>query len=297
MRMPADGFSRIREFPSRRARGQPRGAPALSHGITAPAMLRRERDQRGVVTLTLDRPDVRNALDAALVGRLTAAVDEIARDAAARVLVVTGAGEAFCAGADLRWLRDTGSVSQEEVVADSHRLHELLVALDSLPRPVVARVNGAAFGGALGLVACADVAVAARGAQMGFSEVRLGLAPAVIAPFVLPRIGVANARRWFLTGERFHAERAAAAGLVHEVVDRDRLDTAVDGVVGALLRGGPHAQAAVKDLLRRMRAIAEPADAGPVTTRIIARLRASHEGQEGMAAFLERRRPDWHNGD
>lgn len=278
-----DTSHRIRWFPS--------GGAVPAGGDRGAVVLRQERDERGVVTLTLDRPDVRNALDPALIDALAGAVGEIGRDGTARVVVLTGAGEAFCAGADLRWFRAAATSSHEEGVAESRRLHDLLVALDSLPQPVVARVNGAAFGGALGLIACADVAVAATGATFAFSEVRLGLAPAVVSPFVVRRIGTGRARRWFLTGERFGAAAALDAGLVHEV--SDDLDAGVETLVTALLRGGPHAQAAVKDLLRNVSQAADPESVAPLTTALIARLRASDEGQEGMAAFLERRYPRW----
>lgn len=254
--------------------------------------LRRTTDGRGVTTLTLDRPDVRNALNPALIGDLAAAVDEAGGDGRARVVVLTGAGVTFCSGADLNWMRAAAD-DPAEAQRDSQRLHDLLLALDRLPCPVVARVNGAAFGGALGLIACADVVVAARGAVFAFSEARLGLVPAVISPFVLPRIGVARARRWFLTGERFDADAAADAGLVHEVAGQAELDDAVARVVGALLRGAPGSQAAIKDLIRQVTAAGTPEKAGALTTDLIARLRTSDEGQEGMAAFLERREPNW----
>lgn len=272
---------------------------------TGDAPLTVTRDRRGVATLTLNRPDVRNALDPALIRAMRETLRDLAGDGEVRVVVLTGAGTAFCAGADLRWLTRAADAPGDPDGAGSRppgageggdpagrSLHDLLVTLDSLPRPVIARVNGPALGGGVGLLACCDVAVAADDAVLGFSEVRLGLAPSVIAPFLVRRIGVGAARRWFLTGERFGAPAAVRMGLVHESAPAEDLDGAVERLVAAVLRGAPGAQAACKDLLRQV-AGPDPATAGERTVELLHNLRDGAEGREGVTAFLERRRPAW----
>lgn len=261
--------------------------------------LRVEHDERGVTTLTLDRPRAANALDVALMDRLTEVFEGLSEDdrgSDTRVVVLTGAGRTFCAGADLGWLRDAAGASFTDTIADSRRLEAVLRAVDACPRPVVARINGPALGGGLGLVACADVAVAVHAARFGFSEVRLGLAPAVISPYVVASIGLSHSRHLMLTGERFDTDVAVRIGLVHRVVRADRLDAAVDAVVDELLAGGPAAQAETKRLLRRVAETRSPAEAGEHTVRAIARLRTSPEAQEGMAAFFDGRHPGWRAG-
>jgi methylglutaconyl-CoA hydratase len=253
--------------------------------------LRVEIDARGVATLTLDRPDVRNAFDARLIGALTEAARTLGQDEAVRVVVLTGAGQVFSAGADLSWMGSVRDWTHADNVADARRLDTLLRTFYDLPKPVVGRVNGHALGGAVGLVAVCDVALAVEGARFGFTEVTLGLAPAVISPYVVRKVGLSFARSMFVTGERFSAARALAAGLVHEVVAQPDLDVAVETVVDRCLRAGPAAVAAAKRLpdLARL-----PLDeAADQTTELIATLRAGDEGQEGMRAFLERRPPSW----
>jgi methylglutaconyl-CoA hydratase len=252
-----------------------------------------DRDARGVVTLTLDRPDVRNAFDAELMRALTAAVAELADDPTVRVLVLTGAGRVFSAGADLTWMGAMAGYSFEENVADSRGFEAMLRTVDDAPVPVVARVNGHALGGAAGLLGCVDVAVAVKSARFGFTEARLGLAPAMISAYVQPRIGVAAARRYFLSGERFDAERAAQLGLVHEVCDDDALDATVGRVVDDLLAAGPAAQRAIKPLIRAVAAASDPDATEQLRLELISRLRVGEEGQEGLAAFFEHRRPSW----
>jgi methylglutaconyl-CoA hydratase len=252
-----------------------------------------DRDDRGVVTVTIDRPEV-NAFDAELIRRLRETFDQLAADDAVRVVVITGAGRIFSAGADLDWMRSVIDYSFEDNVADARTLHDMLAAIRTLPQPVVARVNGHALGGGVGLVAAADIVVAVREALLGFTEVRLGIAPAVISPFVLGKIGTGHARRLFLTGERFDAEEAHRIGLVDHVTEEEDLDDVVAKVVGRLLRGGPAGQREVKSLLPLFAAARSLDDAAEHTTDAIARLRASGEGQEGMRAFLEKRRPGWH---
>lgn len=256
-------------------------------------MLHVERDERGVVTVMLDRPDVRNAFDAELIGRIRETFEGLATDDDARAVVLTGAGGIFCAGADLNWMSGMVDYSLEENIADSRDFEAMLRAVDDCPRPVVARVNGHAFGGGTGLIACADVSVGVDSALFGFTEVRLGLAPAVISPYVLPRIGPGAARRLFLTGERFDAATAHRIGLLGEVCTADELEDRVSDVVGDLLAGGPDSQAEVKRLIRAVTAADGPAAAADTTVEMIARLRVSEEGQEGMQAFFDKREPDW----
>src|SRR5262245_9335772 len=254
-------------------------------------MLRIERGD-GVTTLTLDRPEVGNALDDALVARLGEALAACAADPAVRVVVVTGAGKVFSAGADLNWMRRMRDAGPAANLDDARRTQAVYAAVAELPRPVVARVNGPARGGGVGLLAAADVVVAAEEAHFAFTEVRLGIAPATIAPFVMARLGPARARRLFLTAETFGAPDALAWGLVDRVVPAAELDATVAAVVADLVKGGPAALAHVKALVRDVQATA-PAAVGPMTADLIARLRESEEGQEGMAAFLEKRRPRW----
>jgi methylglutaconyl-CoA hydratase len=242
--------------------------------------VRIERDG-GVLRLTLTRPERHNALDPATIAALTDALEEVGD---ARAVVLAGDGPSFCAGGDVEWMRSIAGVTFEESVADAHRLRALLEAVDGCAAPVVARVHGHALGGGSGLVACCDVAIAARDADFGFTETRLGLVPALISPFVLARIGTGAARRLFVTGERFGAEIALRIGLVHELADD--LDAAVDRVVAAILAGGPEAVRAAKELARA------PAAPG-ATERALAERWTSAEGQEGLRAFLEKRPPSW----
>jgi methylglutaconyl-CoA hydratase len=244
--------------------------------------LRVERDG-GLLRVTLARPQQMNAFDAALIAELTTAFADVGD---ARAVLLSGDGPSFCAGADVEWQRASVDLSYEENVEDALRLYRMLEAIDGCPAPVVARVQGYALGGGSGLIGCADIAVAAEDATFGFSEVKLGIIPAVISPFVLPRIGSGAARRYFLTGERFGAETALRIGLVHEVVPPDELDDVVAGVLGELETAGPQAVREAKRLIRE-----GPRD--EETAKIAARLRAGEEGQEGLRAFLERRRPDW----
>ena len=242
--------------------------------------LRVERDGP-LLRVTLARPDRRNAFDAALIAELAEAFAAVGD---ARVVVLVGEGESFSAGADVEWMRASVELSYEENVADARRLRKMLEAIDGCPAPVVARVHGHALGGGCGLVACSDIAIAETETAFAFSEVKLGIIPAVISPFVLAKIGPSAARRYFLTGERFDAETALRIGLVHEVASD--LDAAVERVVAELLSAGPEATRAAKRLVHER---PEPL----ATERRIAERRTSDEGQEGLRAFLERRKPDW----
>jgi len=248
--------------------------------------------------LTLARPEVRNAFDEALITELIGALEEIrgaheaSPEKAPRALVRTGEGAAFCAGADMNWMRKSASYTRDENEADAKRMAAMLRALDELPIPTIARVNGASLGGGMGLLACCDIAVAVDTAQFGFTEARLGIAPAVISAFVLPKIGASAARRYFLTAEIFGAAEAKAIGLVHEVVAAEELDPMVDQFVAALAGNGPRAVSAAKGLIREALARTRK-DALENAVRAIAGLRASPEGQEGLGAFLEKRPPSW----
>jgi methylglutaconyl-CoA hydratase len=252
----------------------------------------RRTDEGPVATVALARPEARNALNAALIGEVARCFEELAEDEGVRVVVLTGEDPSFCAGADVGYMRDTAGFSYEKNLKDARRLADMFLAVDDLPKPVVARVRGAAIGGGVGLVAVADVAVAEEGARFAFSEVRLGIAPATIAPFVVRKIGYSRARALFLTGERFDADLALEAGLVHEVVPEGELDAAVERVVAQLLQGGPAAQAAIKEALRQIEAT-EPMEALGIMTQLIAELRVGEEGQDGLGAFLEKREPYW----
>ena len=250
-------------------------------------------DDRGVARVTLNRPEIRNAFDDKLIRELTDIFERLGADAAVRVIVVTGAGKAFSAGADLNWMRRMAGYGREENLADARDLAQLMHVLNTTPKPTIARVNGPALGGGVGLVACCDIAIASETTFFALSEVRLGLIPAVISPFVAAAIGPRAARRYFLTGERFDAETARALGLVHAVAPADGLDAAVEAVLAELLACGPAAQAAAKDLIA---AVAHrPADAAlrEATARRIAEIRAGEEGRHGVAAFLEKRKPRW----
>jgi methylglutaconyl-CoA hydratase len=234
-----------------------------------------------LLRVAMARPERRNAFDAALIAELTAAFAD-AEDA--RAVLLTGEGASFSAGADVEWMRSSVELSYDENVADALRLRRMLEAIDGCPAPVVARVQGHALGGGCGLVACADIVVAARDAVFAFSEVKLGIVPAVISPFALAKIGPSAARRYFVTGERFDAETALRIGLVHEVADD--LDAAVDRVLEELLTAGPEAARAAKELARAPLSAEE-------TARRIAAHRTGEEGQEGLRAFLEKRRARW----
>ena len=258
-------------------------------------MLRTGRHPRGIVTLTLDRPEARNALSAELVARLTGELDTLAGDAGVRAIVLTGAGDVFCAGADIGEMRAAGAAPLEQNEADSRRFATMLERLERQPQPTLALVNGAAFGGAVGLIAACDIALAATSARFALSEVRLGLVPAMISPYVIRAIGTRESRRWFLSGEAMDAATALRIGLVHEAADPGSLAAAADGVLAALLAGAPGAQAEIKRLIRHATGRSDAGDEAMLadTARWIARIRCGSEAREGLSAFLERRKPRW----
>jgi methylglutaconyl-CoA hydratase len=252
-----------------------------------------ERRPDGVARLTLSRPAIHNAFDDRQIAELIAAFGDLAGDDTVRAIVLTGAGKSFSAGADLNWMRRTATYGKAENLRDANALAALMKALYELPQPTVARVNGAALGGGTGLVACCDIVVAGEDALFGTTEVRLGIMPAVIGPYVIAAIGVRQARRLMLTGERITAHEALRIGLVHEVVTGDQLDAAVERTLSHLLKGGPRAIAAAKRLVHDL--AGRPIDQELIdeTARRIAVLRATPEAREGLSAFLEKRRPGW----
>lgn len=249
----------------------------------------------GVGTVTLNRPAVHNAFDDAMIGELTAVLGGLGGDPAVRAVVLRAAGKSFSAGADLGWMERMAGYGFDENREDARRLATLMDTLDRLPKPTVALVQGAAYGGGVGLVACCDVALAADTATFCLSEVKLGLIPAVISPYVVSAIGARAARRYFLTAERFSALQAKNLGLVHEVVPAVMLEAALMKILDALAEGGPAAQAAAKDLIAAV-ADRPPASVLDDCARRIAEARASAEGREGLAAFLGKRQPAWRGG-
>ena len=247
----------------------------------------------GVAWVTLDRPEVRNAFDDALIGELKKIFDQAGGDPSVRALVLAGSGPAFCAGADLNWMKRMASYGYEENLADARALAGMLSALDRLPKPTIARVHGPAFAGGTGLVAACDIAVGAREATFCFSEAKLGLSPATISPHVIRAIGERAARRYFLTAEVFDAAEACRIGLLSAVVEAGELDSFLQGLLKHLLAGGPAAMREIKDLVRAV--VSRPVDEALLadTARRIAEIRVSPEGKEGIASFLGKRKPSW----
>ena len=247
----------------------------------------------GVGRITLNRPELRNAFDDALIASLKKSLDEIAEDPSVRVVILAGNGPAFCAGADLNWMKRMAGYSYPENLADAQALAGMLAALDRLPKPTIARVHGPVFAGGTGLVAACDIAVGTPEAKMCFSEAKLGLSPATISPHVIRAIGERAARRYFLTAEVFHAEEAHRIGMLTMLVPASGLDPAVEGLVKNLLAGGPQAHARIKELIRAV--ALHPVDEALVadTARRIAEIRVSPEGKEGIASFLEKRKASW----
>jgi len=246
-----------------------------------------------VLRLTLDRADLHNAFDADLIARLTEALTEAAGDAAVRAVVLAGAGASFSAGADLNWMRGMAAASEAENREDALALARLMRTLDELPKPTIARVHGAAFGGGVGLVACCDIAIGVPEAKFGLTESKLGLLPAVISPYVVAAIGPRQARRWCATAEIFDAAQALRIGLLHEVVAADALDAAVERQLALLLKAGPVAASGAKALVREVAAQGDRDALDGANAALIAKLRVSPEGQEGLSAFLDKRPPSW----
>jgi methylglutaconyl-CoA hydratase len=247
----------------------------------------------GVARVTLNRPDVRNAFDDALIAELRQTLRDVAQDRSVRALVLAAAGTAFCAGADLNWMKRMAKYGYEENVADARALAEMLAALDRMPKPTIARVHGPAFAGGTGLVAACDIAVGTPEAKFCFSEAKLGLSPATISPYVLRAIGERAARRYFLSAEIFDAQEALRIGMLSALVPAAELDSFIAGLLKHLLAGGAEAHQRIKELLRDI--VGRPIDEAVIaeTAKRIAEIRVSPEGAEGIGAFLEKRKPSW----
>ncbi len=256
-------------------------------------MLQHELDSRGVATLCLDRPQLHNAFDDTLIAELNRVLTHYAADPSVRVLVLRSNGKSFSAGADLNWMQRAAGYTIEQNLDDARKLATMLRTLAELRKPTIARIHGAALGGGMGLAAACDICVASTAATFATSEVRFGLIPATIGPYVLRAIGARQASRYFLTAERIDARRAWELGLVHELVEPEALDARVQEVVSALLAGGPHAQAAAKDLIRAVADRAVDDALVEDTARRIVQIRATLEAKEGLSAFLEKRPPNW----
>ena len=246
----------------------------------------------GVARVVLNRPDVHNAFNDIMIREMTDVFNGLEKHSEVRVVVLTGKGKSFCAGADLNWMRRVKDYSYEDNLQESLELSNMLYSIYSSPKPTIARVNGAAIGGGTGLVAVCDIAIAASTAKFSFSEVKIGLIPACISPYVVKKCGEGRCREFFLTGERMTADRALGAGLVNKVVAVEELDQAVAELVKQLVSSGPEAIARCKELLRNVPLMTYD-EVKKYTAEVIAQIRISEEGQEGMAAFLEKRKPKW----
>ncbi|OGA55462.1 MAG: hypothetical protein A3G81_33085 [Betaproteobacteria bacterium RIFCSPLOWO2_12_FULL_65_14] len=247
----------------------------------------------GVARITLNRPEVRNAFDDALIKELTQAFRNVEKDKSVRVVVLGGNGPAFCAGADLNWMKRMATYGYDENLADARALAQMLATLDRLPKPTIARVHGPAFAGGTGLVAACDIAVGTPEAKFCLSEAKLGLSPATISPYVIRAMGERQARRYFLSAEVFGAEEAHRIGMLSALVPTGELDSTIESITKNLLAGGPQAHASIKELIRAVanRPVDEPLVAD--TAKRIAEIRVSPEGKEGIASFLEKRKPSW----
>ena len=246
----------------------------------------------GVATVTLNRPKLHNAFDDAMIAALTVTLSDLGSDPTARFVVLRGAGKSFCAGGDLAWMRQMAGYGRDENLADARALSELMHVLDTLPKPTIAVVHGAAYGGGVGLVACCDIAVATMGAHFCLSEVKLGLIPAAISPYVIAAMGPRAARRYFLTAEVFDAAEAQRVGIVHAIANETEVEPLVADLLKALSKGGPSAQAAAKRLVADV-AHRPPEELRDETAARIAKIRAGEEGREGVSAFLEKRPAAW----
>jgi methylglutaconyl-CoA hydratase len=249
--------------------------------------------KNGVARVTLDRPELRNAFDDALIHKLQTSFENLQDDKAVRVVVLAGNGPAFCAGADLNWMKRMAGYGYDENLADAQALATMLATLDRMPKPTIARVHGPVFAGGTGLVAACDIAVGAPEAKFCFSEAKLGLSPATISPYVIRAIGERMARRYFLTAEIFDAEEAHRIGMLSALVSTSNLDSAVDDLIKHLLAGGPEAHVKIKEMIRAV--VHRPVDAAlsAETAKRIAEIRVSPEGREGIASFLEKRKASW----
>lgn len=252
------------------------------------------QDHNGVVTITLNRPEKHNAFDDELIKELTKLFKQAGDDQQVRAVVLAAEGRSFCAGADLNWMKRMASYSYEQNLADASALADMLHTLNTLPKPTIARVQGAAYGGAVGLIACCDMAVGSKLSKFCLSEVKLGLIPSTISPYVIEAIGSRQARRYFTTAEVFSARRARRIGLLSECVNEDELDRHVGDLLSAILKNGPQALSAAKQLIRDVSQRPVDQELMSFTSESIARIRTSEEGQEGLGAFLNKRAPAWH---
>jgi methylglutaconyl-CoA hydratase len=255
-----------------------------------------QTDARGVASLILNRPEKHNAFDDTMIADLLQFLDNIEDDDSIRVLVLRAAGKSFSAGADLDWMRRMADYDFEQNLADARQLARLMYRLNRFNKPVIALIQGASFGGGVGLIACCDIAIASSDAIFSLSEVRLGLIPSVISPYVIAAIGSRAARRYFLSGERFDAACALQLGLIHEVVESETLEASLGQCIDALLISGPGAQTAAKQLIQQVQGRAIDESLIEETARRIAEVRACDEAREGLSAFLEKRKPDWNGG-
>ena len=244
-----------------------------------------------VATVTLNRPDLHNAFNEVLIAELTKSFKDLGQDNEVRMVILTGSGKSFCAGADINWMKSMIGFSYKENIQDSQNLADMFKVINECPKPVIGRINGAAFGGGVGLTAVCDIAVAVESAKFSFSEVKLGIAPAVVSPYVLARIGPGNARKLFITGERFDANKAVEIGLIHQVTRVDELDESVNSMVKMLLSNSPNAVKEVKSLIANWSEL-DRERFRKFTVEMIAELRTSEEGKEGLQAFLDKRKPE-----
>ena len=247
----------------------------------------------GIARVTLDRPELRNAFDDELISSLTKVLNEIKNDDAVRVMILAGNGPAFCAGADLNWMKRMAKYGYDENLADARALAQMLATLDRMPKPTIARVHGPVFAGGTGLVAACDIAVGTPEAKFCLSEAKLGLSPATISPYVIRAMGEHNARRYFLTAEVFDADEALRIGMLSLLVSPSDIDKAIEDLVNHLLAGGPEAHAKIKDLIRAVAGRAVDDALVADTAKRIAEIRVSPEGKEGIASFLEKRKASW----
>lgn len=250
------------------------------------------KGKSGIVRIILNRPEIHNAFNDEMIEGLINCFADIEKDNTLRLVTITGEGKSFCAGADLNWMKKMVSYSDEENYQDSVKLAELFQAINNCSLPVLAKVNGAALGGGTGVIAACDFVISAKSAKFGFTEARLGLVPAVISPFVMAKIGESQARAWFLSGERFSADKAQDMGLVHEVAPLDSLDLEFEKWVEKFLKAGPKAAREAKNLIKNVLTL-DSSKVTEFTCRTISRIRTGEEGQEGMKALLEKRPASW----
>jgi len=249
--------------------------------------------QNAVATLTLNRPEIRNAFDDHMIQTLTQTLRSLQNDDSIKIVVLRGEGDHFCAGANIEWMRRSATLTREGNHQDALKLAQLLHILNHLNKPTIAVVQGSVYGGAIGLVAACDIVVADPNTKFCFSEVKLGLVPAIVSPYVLAAIGPKASRRYMLTAEVFSAAIAEQLGLIHEVVVKDKLNTRVEQLISEIKKNGPHALAATKELIFKLSEGKDALQQAEYTAHLIADLRASEEGQEGLSAFLEKRKPEW----